>query len=91
MAEYDSSIVPQHLNPELDAQLEREVAFFNQWGYMVVENAIDDYQIEDLRQALDICFERKDGQFIHQLLEEDERFLFLLDHRPVLRRMKAIL
>ena len=91
MAEYDSSIVPQHLNPELDAQLEREVAFFNQWGYMVVENAIDDSLIEDLRQALDICFERKDGQFIHQLLEEDERFLFLLDHRPVLRRMKAIL
>ena len=60
-------------------------------GYMVVENAIGDYQIQDLRQALDICFERKDGQFIHQLLEEDERFLFLLDHRPVLRRMKAIL
>ena len=87
----DRSIIPQHLNPELSHELAQEVAFFLKWGYLVVEEAISQEQVEALREALDETFDRKGEQFIHQLLEEDDRFIFLLDNPPVLTRMKAIL
>lgn len=88
---YDSSIIPQRLNPTLTPELEREVTFFLKWGYLVVEEALTPEQVETLRAALDETFARKQSQFTHQLLEEDDRFAFLLDHPPVLTRMKAIL
>jgi len=88
---YDVSIVPQQLNPELTPALEREARFFMQWGYLVIEDAITPNQVELLRTALDETFARGRTQFTHQLLEEDDRFAFLLDHPPVLTRMKAIL
>jgi len=88
---YDVSIVPQQLNPELTPALEREARFFMQWGYLVIEDAITPNQVELLRTALDETFARDRTQFTHQLLEEDDRFAFLLDHPPVLTRMKAIL
>ena len=92
MAEKDNaSIVPQHMNPELDPGLERELEFFLKWGYLLVQEAIDQEQVETLRQALDETFSREEEQFIHQLLEEDERFEFLLDNPPVLKRVNAIL
>ena len=91
MAEAPRSVVPSTLNPDLTPELEREVAFFLKWGYLVVEEALDVAQIEALRQALDASFTRHDKQFIDQLLEEDEAFGFLLDNPPVLKRMKAIL
>ena len=49
--------------------------------------------MKSLRDALDETYGRTPGgeQFIHELLEEDRRFEFLLDHPPVLARMKAIL
>lgn len=84
-------IVPQQLNPDLSPQLEREVAFFKKWGYLVVEDAIAPDQVEALRTALDAAFGRRNEMFIHQLLEEDDAFTFLLDNPPVLQRMKAIL
>ena len=86
-----NSVIPRTLNPEIDSDLEREVAFFLKWGYLVVEDAITKDQVEQLRAALDETFERKSEMLVHQLLEEDERFLFLLDNSPVLRRMTAIL
>lgn len=87
----DSSIMPQQLNPTLTPELEREVNFFMKWGYLLIEEAITQSQVELLRSALDETFERSRSQFTHQLLEEDDRFAFLLDHPPVLTRMKAIL
>ena len=41
--------------------------------------------------ALDATFAQSNEQFIHQLLECDEAFAFLLDNPPVFSRMKAIL
>ena len=82
----DRSIIPQQLNPELSPELAQEVAFFLKWGYLVVEEAISQEQVKALREALDETFDRKGEQFTHQLLEEDDRFTFLLDNPPVLAR-----
>ena len=65
---YDSSIMPQHLNPTLTPELEREVNFFMKWGYLLIEEAITQSQVELLRTALDETFERSRTQFTHQLL-----------------------
>jgi hypothetical protein len=88
---YELSIVPTQLNPELTPELERDVAFFMKWGYLVVDDALSPEQIDLLGTTLDETFERTETQFIHQLLEEDERFDFLLDNPPIIRRMEAIL
>ena len=86
------SVVPPTLNVELDYQLQQEVNFFLNWGYLIVDNAATPDQIESLRNALDESYERNDkSQFIGELLEEDDRFAFLLDNPPVLKRMEAIL
>jgi hypothetical protein len=53
---YDPEIVGSRMNPDLTPEMEREVAFFKKWGYLVVEAAITPDQIEDLRAALDRTF-----------------------------------
>ena len=88
---FDPSIIPQRLNPTLTPELAQEVAFFLKWGYLVIEDALTIAQVETLRAALDETIARTEGQFTHQLLEEDDRFAFLLDNPPVLTRMKAVL
>ncbi|MCY4355848.1 MAG: hypothetical protein OXC09_13950, partial [Truepera sp.] len=87
----DRSVIPQRLNPDLTPELEQEVRFFQKWGYLIVDDAITDEQVEALRAALSDTFARTGTMFTHQLLEQDDRFAFLLDNPPVLRRMKAIL
>lgn len=82
---------PQHLNPKLSDELQRDVAFFRKWGYLVVENAITQAQVKLLRGALGRTIKRHEGQFVNQLLEEDGDFAFLLDNPPVLTRMHALL
>ena len=85
-------VVPSTLNVELDHQLQQEVNFFLNWGYLIVDDAATPEQIESLRAALDESYDRRDkSQFIGELLEEDDRFAFLLDNPPVLKRMEAIL
>ena len=42
----DRSIIPQRLNPELSPELAQEVDFFLKWGYLVVEDAITQEQVE---------------------------------------------
>jgi ectoine hydroxylase-related dioxygenase (phytanoyl-CoA dioxygenase family) len=104
MAFYDKSFVPTTMNPDLSPEQEREVAFFVKWGYLIIEDAISGQQVESLKAALNRAYERKmsqgeaipndhlsDKMFIHQLLEEDEAFVFLLDNPPVIARMQAIL
>ena len=89
--DYNSEIVGSRMNPDLTPEIEREVSFFLKWGYLVVENALTSDQIKDLRDALVNSFDRLGHSFIHQLLEEDNRFTFLLDNPPIISRMKAIL
>ena len=88
---YDASAVPAALNPLLTPELAQQVSFFLKWGYLVVDDAVTPQQVETLRGALDDTFRRREEQFTHQLLEEDDRFAFLLDNPPVLRRITAIL
>ena len=74
---------PQHLNPRLMPAIAEDVAFFRKWGYLVIEDAITEAQVEILRTALDAACARGDSrQFIHQLLEEDEDFAFLSTSIP---------
>jgi ectoine hydroxylase-related dioxygenase (phytanoyl-CoA dioxygenase family) len=83
---------PPHLNPELSVELQRDVAFFEKWGYLIVEEAITSEQVESLRAGLDRARQHHEGrQIIPQLLEKDEAFTFLLDNPPVFKRMQAIL
>ena len=88
---YDRSAVPAALNPPLTPELDQEVRLFLKWGYLVVNDAVTPDQVEMLRGALDATFSRREEVFTHQLLEEDDRFAFLLDNPPVLRRITAIL
>ena len=87
----DAPVVPARLNPDLSIEVQLEVNFFLKWGYLVVENALTDEQVNLLRIALDETFERLNSEFTHQLLEQDDRFGFLIDNPPVMERMKAIL
>ena len=84
-------IIPVQLNPILTQELRNEVDFFMKWGYLVVENALTEPQIQLLREAFDGMIGSKKWTFTHELLEEDDRFAFLLDNSAVLDRMKAIL
>ncbi len=85
------AIIPAQLNPIVSLELEQEVRFFLKWGYLLVENALTPEQVETLRATLDHTFAQSKKQFTHQLLEEDDRFSFLLDNPMVLTRMKALL
>lgn len=84
-------LIPTRLNPQLTPELEKEVAFFMKNGYLVIEDALTLQQLQQQREAFDDMIGDAKWTFTHKLLEEDERFAFLLDHQPVLTRMKAIL
>ena len=91
-----ASIIPtqreiHETNVDADPRLECDVAFFLRWGYLVVDNAISMDQVETLRGALDESYQRRQSQFIGELLEEDDRFSFLLDNPPVFNRIRVLL
>ena len=87
----NAPVVPTRLNPDLSIELQLEVSYFLKWGYLVVENALTVEQVRTLRVALDETFTRLNSEFTHQLLEQDDRFSFLIDNPPVMERMRAIL
>ncbi len=86
-------IVPTVLNSQLSAELQSEVDFFLKWGYLIIDDVLTEKQLDTLRVALDETYEGIDDekQFVGELLEQDERFGFLIDNPPVLERIKAIL
>ena len=86
-----SPAYPSQLNVDVSPEVESDVAFFKRWGYLVVEDAIQESEIEDLRRGLDNLFSIKKEQFIHELLEEGECFTRLLENSKILKRMQAIL
>ena len=88
---YEQQLVPSRLNPDLSPEQEREVEFFRRWGYLIVEQAITPEQVALLRTALDEVLARQQSEFVHQLLEQDDRFAFLIDHQPILGRIRALL
>jgi ectoine hydroxylase-related dioxygenase (phytanoyl-CoA dioxygenase family) len=71
--------------------LQEEVNFFLKWGYLIVDNALTGEQLSEVTSAFKECFENKDREFTHSLIEEDERFDCLLENPPIIQRMKAIL
>ena len=85
----DLSIVPERLGPELTPELE-QVRLFQKWGYLVVDDAITPEQVEILRDAMDDADARDTfgwngepnpgpyGSLFRELLEENDRFAFLL-------------
>lgn len=86
-----AAIVPRRLADEIPPALQEEVRFYLKWGYLIVDDALTDQQLSDVRSAFQECFGDKDREFTRQLLEEDERFDCLLENPPILRRMKALL
>lgn len=90
---YDKSIVPSKMNPDLSQELQDEVNFFLKWGYLIIDDALTAEQLKSTREAFNDTFEKLDdvNHIEFGLLEYDERFVFLLDNYPVIKRIKAIL
>ena len=90
---YDRNIIPDQMNPILSKEEKEEVNFFLKWGYLVIDNALNDDQIKSLREAFNYTFENltKLDHIEIGLFEYDERFLFLLDNNPIIQKVKAIL
>ena len=53
MLNYDRKIVPKHLNPILTQELKDEVNFFLKWGYLIVNNALNEKEVSTIRAAFD--------------------------------------
>jgi len=86
-----AGIVPRRLVDEIPPSLQEEVNFFLKWGYLIVDGALTQEQLNDVTSAFEECFGNQEREFTHQLLEEDERFDCLLENPPIIRLMKAIL
>ena len=54
---YDRNIIPNQMNPILSKEEKEEVNFFLKWGYLVIDNALNDDQIKSLREAFNYTFE----------------------------------
>ena len=90
---YNKEIIPKKLNPDLDKKLEKEVNFFLKWGYLIIDKALTDNQIVLLRKTFNKTFKKLKGKdhIDYNLFEYDKNFLFLLDNKPVIKRISAIL
>jgi len=91
--DYDKNIVPKKLNPILSPELQNEVNFFLKWGYLIVNNALNEKEVATIRAAFNDTLNDKNklNHIEVGLLEYDERFIFLLDNKPVIERIEAIL
>ena len=93
MFNYDRRIVPKKLNPILTQELKSEVNFFLKWGYLIIDNALNEKEVATIRAAFDNTLNDKNrlNHIEVGLLEYDERFIILLDNNPVIKRIEAIL
>ena len=53
MFNYDRKIIPKNLNPILSQELKDEVNFFLKWGYLIVNNALNEKEVSTIRAAFD--------------------------------------
>ena len=88
MFNYDRKIVPKNLNPILTPELKNEVNFFLKWGYLIINNALNEKQVSTIRDAFDDTLNDKNklSHIEFGLLEYDERFVTLLDNNPVIKK-----
>ena len=90
---YDRNIVPKSMNPNISEKINEELNFFLKWGYLVIDNALNQDEVNTIREAFNDTFEKLDNvkHIEVGLLEHDTRFLKLLDNKPVIKRIEAIL
>ena len=89
---YNKKIIPDTLNPELDKELENEVNFFLKWGYLIIDKTFN----KTFKKLKDSVILNDDGSLLkdhihYNLFEYDKNFLFLLDNKPIIKRISAIL
>lgn len=90
---YDKNIVPKSMNPHISEDIKNELIFFLKNGYLVIDQALDKDEVNVIREAFNDTFKKFDKvkHIEVGLLEYDARFLKLLDNKPVIKRIKAIL
>ena len=74
---YDRKIVPKSMNPNLSQKDKDDLKFFLKWGYLVIDNALNTEEVNEIRNAFNDTF-RKLNNVKHievGLLEYDKRFL----------------
>lgn len=87
---YEPGIVPSVLNPEMSENLSRDVAFFMEHGYLLIDDAISPPQLTMLRELFD---EHVIPQWLIPcgLLDIDRRFAEMIANPTVLERVHGIL
>ena len=90
---YDKNIIPKSMNPHISEDIKNELIFFLKNGYLVIDQALDKDEVNVIREAFNDTFKKFDNvkHIEVGLLEYDARFLKLLDNKPVIKRIKAIL
>ena len=90
---YDKKIVPKSMNPELSEKDEKDLKFFLEHGYLVVDDALNTDEVNNIREAFNDTFKKLDNvkHIEVGLLEYDKRFLKLLDNKIVIKKIKSIL
>ena len=90
---YDKKIVPKKMNPELSEKDEKDLKFFLEHGYLVVDDALNTDEVNNIREAFNDTFKKLDNvkHIEVGLLEYDKRFLKLLDNEIVIKKIKSIL
>ena len=80
-----STPYPAHLNGASSPQLREEVAFFQQWGYLVVDDALTSEQVDALRTALDATLHRATNSLFTSCSSATRRLPFCCTTRPYSR------
>ena len=55
---YDRTIVPKSMNPSIAENMKEELNFFLKWGYLVIDNALNQDEVNTIREAFNDTFEK---------------------------------